>query len=44
MAVPEGPFATVSVGWEHACGLRRDDTVACWLTRAMPTPAEVRRD
>ena len=43
MTVPEGRFALISVGWEHACGVRRVDTVACWLTRAVPTPEFVVR-
>jgi len=25
-----GPFAQVSAGYDHACGLRTDGSVACW--------------
>ena len=24
------PFASVSAGWDHTCGMRTDGTVACW--------------
>ena len=27
---PEGTFKSVVAGWNYACGLRSDDTVACW--------------
>jgi alpha-tubulin suppressor-like RCC1 family protein len=27
---PTGTFASVSVGYAHACGLKADGTVACW--------------
>ena len=26
----EGDFTTVTVGWDHSCGIRRDRTVTCW--------------
>ena len=27
---PEGPFASVSSGSQHTCGVRTDGSVACW--------------
>ena len=27
---PHGQFSTITAGWEHTCGLRTDNTVACW--------------
>lgn len=27
---PAGEFASVSTGARHACGVKRDSTVACW--------------
>ena len=27
---PEVPFRDVAVGWDHACGLRADGSIACW--------------
>ena len=27
---PPGEFASISVGWGHNCGLRRDGSVECW--------------
>lgn len=29
---PENPFTTVSVSGQHACGIRADQTIACWGT------------
>ena len=36
---PPGTFKTVSAGKHHACGVRADDTAACWGDRVGPTPA-----
>ena len=30
VAVAEGEWSAVTVGWAHACGLRTDGTVDCW--------------
>jgi alpha-tubulin suppressor-like RCC1 family protein len=27
---PKGEFASVSAGYEHACGVSTDGSVACW--------------
>ena len=27
---PEGQFTAISPGWTRACGLRTDNTIACW--------------
>jgi len=31
---PAGPFLEVVVGWNHACGLKSDDSVVCWGSNA----------
>jgi hypothetical protein len=40
------PFVAVSVGVDHACGIRRDGVVACWGDNAYgqaPPPAPIVR-
>ena len=37
---PDGPFSSISAGYQHVCGLKADGDVACWGTngrgQAMP--------
>ena len=31
---PAGEFQSVSAGWDHTCGIRRDGSITCWGTPA----------